>query len=110
VLSIPNHRPQPGFAATYRVLTSRDDSIALAAAADRGVDWILLCPSAAEQRLFAVAGAAPATLYRRLVDGRPPAWLRPLPLPAEFAEAVRLFEVVEPPLVAHGPDARPTPD
>jgi len=110
VLSIPNHRPQPGFAATYRVLTARDDGIARAAAAEHGVDWILLCPSPAEQRLFAVAGAAPATLYRRLVDGRPPAWLRPLPLPAEFAEAVRLFEVVEPPLVAHGPDARPTPD
>jgi hypothetical protein len=94
VLSIPNHRPQPGFAATYRVLTALDDGDARTLAAAHGVDWILLCPSRAEQQLFALDGNHRGTLYRRLLDGRTPDWLQPLPLPAEFAATVRLFEVV----------------
>lgn len=97
VLSIPNHRPQPGFAATYRVLTAVDARAARAEAARHGVDWILLCPSAAEQRHFAGRPDQPPNLYRRLVDGHPPPWLRPLPLPPEFADQVRLFAVVAAP-------------
>jgi hypothetical protein len=58
VLSIPNHRPQPGFAATWRILTATDERAARAELARFGVDWILLCPSATERALFAVAGAA----------------------------------------------------
>ena len=50
VLSIPNHRPQPGFAATYRILTAVDLEAARAEVARHRIDWILLCPSAAEQR------------------------------------------------------------
>jgi hypothetical protein len=95
VLSIPNHRPQPGFAATWRILTATDESAARAELARFGVDWILLCPSATERALFAVPGAHQPTLYQRLADGTPPPWLRALPLEDLAAEA-RLFEVLRP--------------
>ena len=94
MLSIPNHRPQPGFAATYRILTSTDERVARAELARFGVDWILLCPSATERWLFAVPAAGGTTLYQRLADGAAPAWLRPVPLEGELAAAARLFEVI----------------
>ena len=94
VLSIPNHRPQPGFAATWRILTATDEAAARGELARFGVAWILLCPSATERALFALAGGARPTLYQRLVDGNAPPWLRPLPLEDDLAEDARLFEVV----------------
>jgi hypothetical protein len=94
VLSIPNHRPQPGFAATWRILTATDEAPARAELGRFGVDWILLCPSATERSLFAVPGAARPTLYQRLADGDVPPWLRPLPLEGDLATAARLFEIV----------------
>jgi hypothetical protein len=97
VLSIPNHRLQPGFATTYRILTAIDPEVAHADVARHHINWILLCPSAAEQRQFARARDDPRTLYRRLVSGNPPPWLRKVPLPADLAGAVSLFTVVAPP-------------
>jgi len=94
VLSIPNHRPQPGFAATWRVLTSTDERVARTELMRFGVDWILLCPSATERALLALEGASAPTLYQRLADGEAPAWLRPLPLEGDLAAEARLFEVV----------------
>jgi hypothetical protein len=95
VLSIPNHRPQPGFTATWRILTATDEPAARAELTRVDVDWILLCPSATERALFAVPGEARPTLYQRLVDGDAPPWLRPLPLEGDLAKDARLFEVVE---------------
>jgi hypothetical protein len=94
VLSIPNHRPQPGFAATYRILTATEEATAQAELTRFGVDWVLLCPSATERALFAVPGETRPTLYQRLVDGDAPPWLRPLPLEGDLATEARLFEVV----------------
>jgi hypothetical protein len=94
VLSIPNHRPQPGFAATWRILTATEEAPARAELTRFGVDWILLCPSATERALFAVPGEARPTLYQRLADGDVPPWLRPLPLQGDLAAAARLFEIV----------------
>jgi hypothetical protein len=96
VLSIPNHRPQPGFAATWRILTATDEGAARAELTRFGVDRILLCPSATERALFAVPGAQQPTLYQRLADGQPPFWLRPLPLERDLAVEARLFEVIRP--------------
>jgi hypothetical protein len=93
VLSIPNHRPQPGFAATLRVLTATDPAAARAELERAGIDWILLCPNPVERELFASAEGSATTLYRRLIDGQAPAWLRPLPLPQDVAGEVRLFAV-----------------
>ncbi len=97
VLSIPNHRPQPGFATTYRILTARDPEAARADLARHHIDWILLCPSTAEQRQFGHASEDPRSLYRRLVDGAPPPWLRRAPLPPELADQMSLYMVVAPP-------------
>jgi hypothetical protein len=94
VLSIPNHRPQPGFAATYRILTATADATAQAELRRFAVDWVLLCPSATERALFAVPGETRPTLYQRLADGNAPSWLRPLPLEGDLATEARLFEVV----------------
>jgi hypothetical protein len=94
VLSIPNHRPQPGFGATWRILTATDEAPARAELTRFGVDWILLCPSATERALFALPGATRPTLYQRLADGDVPPWLRPLPLEGDLAAAARLFEIV----------------
>jgi hypothetical protein len=94
MLSIPNHRPQPGFTATYRILTTTDEAVARAEVARFGVDLILLCPSATERALFAVDAATGLTLYQRLADGEAPSWLRPLPLEPDLAAEARLFEVI----------------
>jgi hypothetical protein len=107
VLSIPNHRPQPGFAATYHVLTATDEGAARAELARFGVDWILLCPNPVERGLFMADAPSAPTLYRRLVDGAPPSWLRPLPLDDQLAADVRLYEVVRPTAAALAPAAHP---
>jgi hypothetical protein len=96
VLSIPNHRPQPGFAATWRILTATDEGAARAELTRFGVDRILLCPSTTERALFAVPDAGGPTLYQRLADGQAPSWLRPLPLAGDLAAEARLFEVIRP--------------
>jgi hypothetical protein len=102
VLSIPNHRPQPGFAATYQALTARDDAVARAILADHGVDLILLCPSAVERSIFTPADGGDGHLYQRLVDDPPPPWLRLLRLAEEgvpIANA-RVFQVRRDPAIA----------
>ena len=96
VLSIPNHRPQPGFATTYRILGALDPEAARADLARHHIDWILLCPSTAERRQFAHVSDDPRTLYRHLVDGTPPSWLRQAPMPADLAGRMSLFIVVPP--------------
>ena len=114
VLSIPNHRPQPGFAATWRVLTATDEAAARVELERHGVDWILLCPSAVERDVFAVGPHGADTLYHRLVERQPPAWLRHLPLPPDAAGQALLFAVVPlgaAPLAEAGADgAAPPPE
>jgi hypothetical protein len=96
VLSIPNHRLQPGFGATWRILTATDEGAARAELSHFGVDRILLCPSATERALFSVPEAGGPTLYQRLADGQAPSWLRALPLEGDLAAEARLFEVIRP--------------
>jgi hypothetical protein len=99
VLSIPNHRPQPGFTATYLVLTRASEDLARAMLAEHGVDWILLCPSATERSVF-VPDEHGETLYERLAEGAPPPWLRPLPLPEDLAAQARLYAISPAPAIA----------
>jgi hypothetical protein len=99
VLSIPNHRPQPGFNAGYRALTATDPEAARAELDRHGVDWILLCPSIVERGHFGEGRDGEPTLYRRLLDGTAPAWTRPVALGEELGATVRLF--------AFEPGARP---
>jgi len=102
VLSIPNHRPQPGYTATYRILTSDDLGAARDEVGRRGIDWILLCPSESEQVLFTASDQGRRTLYRRLIAGEAPAWLEPLELPEAHRGDAMLFAVRD---VAQAPRA-----
>jgi len=104
VLSIPNHRPQPGFAATYRALSATDPQGAAAELAGHGVNWILLCPSVVESGYFADRVEDQPTLYRRLLDGTAPSWLRPIALPEDLRAHVRLFAFAPRPTFAGGRD------
>ena len=99
-LSIPNHRPQPGFAATHRILTTVDEDVARAELARFGVDWILLCPTGPERKLFRIQSGEQTPFYLRLADGRPPPWLRRLEVAGDLAAEVRLFEVLPTPALA----------
>jgi hypothetical protein len=91
VLSIPNHRPQPGFNASFRALTATDPQVASAALAGHGVKWILLCPSLVERGHFVEGHEGEATLYQRLLDGTAPPWLRPIELAEDLRDHMRLF-------------------
>ena len=109
VLSIPNHRPQPGFVATWRILSAADPAAARAELERYRVDWILLCPNSAERETFAPGVRAGWNLYRALVAGELPAWVRALPLPAEVAGRVHLFAVVPEPAARRPPNLPPIP-
>ena len=104
VLSIPNHRPQPGFTATYHALTSTSPREASGELTRHGVKWVLLCPSLVESSYFGNGHGDQATLYRRLVEGTPPAWLRPVPLTEDLRDHVRLYAFERGPALAAGPD------
>jgi hypothetical protein len=95
VLSIPNHRPQPGFTATHDALTATDPDEARRVLAHHGVDWILLCLGASETTLRGEDTPGEPTLYERLTEGEAPSWLRSLPLTGGSAGAALLYEVVE---------------
>jgi hypothetical protein len=99
VLSIPNHRPQRGFTTTYLVLSRASEGLARAMLDEHGVQWILLCPGAAERSVFAPDGGDD-TLYERLAEGMPPSWLRPLPLPEDLATHARLYAISPAPAMA----------
>jgi hypothetical protein len=107
VLSIPNHRPQPGFGATYRALTASDEQAAWAEITAHDVDWILLCPSIVERSMFLDERATEDTLYRRLIDGTGPAWLRQVTLNDELHDQIRLYEVDPSRAGARSPSASP---
>jgi hypothetical protein len=94
VLSIPNHRPQPGFNATYDALTATDPEEARQVLAHHGVDWILLCLGASESLKRGDKPGEP-TLYQRLIEGEAPSWLRSLQLTQASPGAALLYEVVE---------------
>jgi asparagine N-glycosylation enzyme membrane subunit Stt3 len=92
VLSIPNHRPQPGFATTIAALAADDDAEAHDLLARHRVAYVMLCPTEAEAEYLAQAGDK-QTLYRRLVDGAPPPWLRPIDEPAVNRAGLKVFAV-----------------
>jgi hypothetical protein len=100
VLSIPNHRLQPGFTATWQALTATAEEPARRTLEGFGVDWILLCPSPVERAIFAPDPPSAPTFYQRLVAGDLPGWLRPVPLEGDLADAARLFEVTRSDLAA----------
>lgn len=91
VLSIPNHRPQPGFVASYRIMTATDDTLSRQLLADNRVDLVVICLDSSETWFYDIDESG-RTLYQALSEGAPPAFLTPVPLPDE-AGGFRLFAV-----------------
>jgi hypothetical protein len=90
VLAIPNHRLQPGFAAGYRAMTASDFAEAERRLRAARVDLVLVCPDSAESWFYDTDGGA-RTLNEALRADDPPAFLRPLALPAPLSEQFKLF-------------------
>ena len=93
VLAAPYHRNAPGILDVYRLFSAVDPAVSTAIVDARGIELVLLCPSARE-RLFYGGAAEGLTLYQRLLEGRQPHWLTPVALPDALAESFRLFRVV----------------
>lgn len=86
------HRAAGGLRDSLRIFSSRDEAVAFGLLALRQVDLILTCPGPEGGGALAGDGS-PETLYRRLLEGRPPAWVREVPLPSRAGLDFRLFEV-----------------
>lgn len=90
VLSIPNHRPQPGYTATYRAMSTTDADRARRIIDGSSVDAVLVCDDVVERGFYS---ADPAALHARLVRGDPPTWLRAVSA-AGRSPRYLLYEVV----------------
>ena len=88
------HRNVRGTQDTFDLMNSVDDGAALALVRRRGIDLFLFCRVSEDPSFESFVDGRP-TLYRRLLDGRPPSWLNPLALPGDLGERFRLHGVVE---------------
>ena len=92
VLAGPYHRNHQGILDNFRIIAAGDDAESQRLIGQRGVELILLCPSASERKVFR-SGTTGSTLYLRLLEGNTPTWLRQVELPTSLAENFRLYEV-----------------
>lgn len=93
VLSIPNHRHQPGFLRTVRTMRAATDEEARRLVAESGAEILVLCKSTPLIDFFALERGS-KTFGSRIYQGEIPSWLQVLPL-AEPAETLgfRAFRV-----------------
>jgi hypothetical protein len=90
VLSIPNHRYQPGFAAGYRVMTASDFAAAERGLRAAGVDLVLVCPNSVENWFYSTESDA-RTLSEALQAGDPPGYLSQVVLPEPLNRQFMLY-------------------
>jgi hypothetical protein len=76
----PYHRAGDAILDVQHSFRSSDPAVAHAVMARHGATLLLLCPGLSESTVY--ASEAPKGFYRQLVTGRVPAWLDPVPLPA----------------------------
>ncbi|MEM7172052.1 MAG: hypothetical protein AAF530_17920 [Pseudomonadota bacterium] len=91
VLATPYHRNGDGIFDSHAILSNEDLNEAQRLAAEREVDYILLCPTSAERFFFSNAKSR-SRLYDRLRDQNPPPWLDAMQLPDGLANAFLLYE------------------
>ncbi len=89
VLSLPNHRYQPGFAASFNIMSAEDFAVARQLLREQSVDLVTICTKSAERWFYNVDDGG-RTLYQALSEDAPPSFLVPVPLPEE-ARAMKLF-------------------
>ncbi|MFQ6018438.1 MAG: hypothetical protein ACE5KF_09595 [Kiloniellaceae bacterium] len=90
VLSIPNHRFQPGFTASYRIMTATDFSRSQALLRAFKVDLVVICPGSVEASLYDT-GSGELTLYQALSTGGHPGFLEPVALPEALSPSFKMF-------------------
>jgi hypothetical protein len=96
VFSIPNHRHQPGFTATYTAMTATTSS-ARRILDRNAVDAVLVCTDDVERAFY---GAAPGSFHTQLTRGDVPEWLYEVPVGGN-EPVFRLYKV------NHGDDGPP---
>ncbi len=92
VFAMPNHRPQPGFIASYTAMSAATDDVALPILHRLGVNLILVRNHPTETSFYANE-AGLETFHSRLLSGRVPSWLIELPMPQTLAAEFRLFRM-----------------
>lgn len=97
VFSIPNHRLQPGYTDSFRMMAATRDAAARAILARRQVDLILVCRTQTRNRYYRSGIEAPPpdqSIFReRLLAGDIPDWLQPVPLPGNLGDDYLLLQV-----------------
>ncbi|TDQ78955.1 hypothetical protein A8950_3418 [Dongia mobilis] len=88
----PYHRGNHDVADMVATFTATSLADARAIITRRQVDLVAIC---VDTTLEAIPESAEESLYNRLIDGRPPDWLRPIAIADEKMAAFRLFAVVQ---------------
>lgn len=78
VLSIPNHRNQPGFTTTYNAMSTTEPATARRVLARSGVDLVLVCDNGVESAFY---GGDPESFHAQLSNGQHPDWMRAVATP-----------------------------
>ncbi len=98
VLSIPNHRHQPGFRATYDIMNAEGEEEQKRLLYESDAEYVAICSSETEADFF---NSGPDGLREQLIDGTGPSWLSavvsavPRSNQTEDAPAFLLFEVAK---------------
>jgi len=92
VLSIPNHRLQPGYTATYNAMSGTAEE-AEEILRTNSVDAVVICrESAAEQGFYADENGTDS-MYTRLTMDEPPEYLEPVGLSSDLSQPFAVWTV-----------------
>ncbi|HLG88380.1 MAG TPA: hypothetical protein VKZ79_14425 [Alphaproteobacteria bacterium] len=99
----PYHRNAQGLRDLLALFRDTGDAAAQGIVAARGIDGFLVCASEPANIFMTADGEAPKagnpapdTLYKRLVEGHPPAWLERRAWPAGMKSGYVLYRVISP--------------
>jgi hypothetical protein len=97
----PYHRNAQGLRDLLALFRDTGDATAREIVAARGIDSFLVCANDPANAFMTTDGeapkagsAAPDTLYKRLVEGHPPAWLERRPWPEGLKSGYLLYRVI----------------
>lgn len=106
VLAGPYHRNGAAIVTVRDLLAGSDMERLHTSFGERGIDAVLICSEGGESRFFAGAeeDGASETLYKLLVAGSPPQWLRAADLPRQAGLGARVFAFSDTALAALAAD------
>lgn len=97
VYAIPNHRYQPGFTATYRIMTADGSVAAQALLRQNQVELIVVCRNWPVERHFYGGGSsAAAGFYAELASGTASGVVEAVRLPDDLGRHFRIYAVARP--------------